>query len=214
MKGNCWMSPNEVAVHDVPHPSILNDRDAIVRITSAAICGSDLHLLDGYVPTVEEGDVMGHEFIGEVVEVGPGVDASKLRAGDRVVVPLPIACAACRAQLYSCCENSNPNAGIAEKMFGHPVAGVFGYSHHGRLRKPHGATTCSRTRGRLREGGPHAVAPGLVGSDRADGTGAPYPSSMISLIRRASSTSRSVTTPRACVQTRNAVPSSRSSTTA
>jgi threonine dehydrogenase-like Zn-dependent dehydrogenase len=132
MKANCWMSPNKVEVQDVPDPSILNDRDAIVRITSTAICGSDLHLLDGYVPTMKEGDVMGHEFMGEVIEVGRGVDASKLRVGDRVVVPFPIACgacAACQAQLYSCCENSNPNAGIAEKMFGHPVAGIFGYSH-------------------------------------------------------------------------------------
>jgi threonine dehydrogenase-like Zn-dependent dehydrogenase len=84
------------------------------------------------VPTMQEGDIMGHEFMGEVVEVGKGVDASKLRVGDRVVVPFPIACgacAACRAELYSCCENTNPNAGIAEKMFGHPVAGIFGYSH-------------------------------------------------------------------------------------
>jgi threonine dehydrogenase-like Zn-dependent dehydrogenase len=132
MKANCWMSPNKVEVHDVPDPSILNSRDAIVRITSTAICGSDLHLLDGYVPTMQEGDVMGHEFMGEVVEVGPDVEASKLRVGDRVVVPFPIACgacAACQAQLYSCCENSNPNAGIAEKMFGHPLAGIFGYSH-------------------------------------------------------------------------------------
>jgi threonine dehydrogenase-like Zn-dependent dehydrogenase len=132
MKANCWVSPNKVEVQDVPDPSILNDRDAIVRITSTAICGSDLHLLDGYVPTMQKGDVMGHEFMGEVVEVGRGVDASKLRVGDRVVVPFPIACgacAACQAQLYSCCENSNPNAGIAEKMFGHPLAGIFGYSH-------------------------------------------------------------------------------------
>jgi threonine dehydrogenase-like Zn-dependent dehydrogenase len=132
MKANCWISPNKVEVQDVPDPSILNDRDAIVRITSTAICGSDLHLLDGYVPTMQEGDIMGHEFMGEVIEVGPGVDASKLRVGDRVVVPFPIACgacAACQAELYSCCENSNPNAGIAEKMFGHPLAGIFGYSH-------------------------------------------------------------------------------------
>jgi threonine dehydrogenase-like Zn-dependent dehydrogenase len=132
MKANCWISPNKVEVRDVPDPTILNARDAIVRITSTAICGSDLHLLDGYVPTMQEGDIMGHEFMGEVVEVGKGVDASKLRVGDRVVVPFPIACgacAACRAELYSCCENTNPNAGIAEKMFGHPVAGIFGYSH-------------------------------------------------------------------------------------
>jgi len=132
MKALCWTGPNSVEVQDVPDPTILNARDAIVRVTSTAICGSDLHLLDGYVPTMQKGDVMGHEPMGEVVEVGPGVDTTKLRVGDRVVVPFPIACgacAACRAELYSCCENTNPNAGIAEKMFGHPVAGIFGYSH-------------------------------------------------------------------------------------
>jgi threonine dehydrogenase-like Zn-dependent dehydrogenase len=103
-----------------------------VKITTTAICGSDLHLLDGYVPTMQQGDVLGHEFMGEVVEVGPGVDRDKLRIGDRVVVPFPIGCGACFAcqnQLWSCCENSNPNAGLAEKMFGHPLAGIYGYSH-------------------------------------------------------------------------------------
>jgi threonine dehydrogenase-like Zn-dependent dehydrogenase len=132
MKANCWIGPNHVEVQDVPDPVILNDRDAIVKITSTAICGSDLHLLDGYVPTMQKGDIMGHEFMGEVIEVGRGVNRDKLRVGDRVVVPFPIACgacAACRAELYSCCENSNPNAGLAEKFFGHPVAGIFGYSH-------------------------------------------------------------------------------------
>jgi threonine dehydrogenase-like Zn-dependent dehydrogenase len=132
MKATCWMGRNKVAVHDVPDPKILNRRDAIVKITSTAICGSDLHLLDGYVPTMQKGDVLGHEFMGEVVEVGDGVDPGQLRPGDRVVVPFPIACgacSACQAELYSCCENSNPNAGLAEKLFGHPVAGIFGYSH-------------------------------------------------------------------------------------
>src|SRR5215203_480941 len=111
MKATCWMSPNKVAVQNVPDPQILNSGDAIVRITTAAICGSDLHLLDGYIPTMEKGDILGHEFMGEVVEVGPAVQ--KLRIGDRVVVPFPIACGACVAcdrQLYSLCENSNPNA--------------------------------------------------------------------------------------------------------
>jgi threonine dehydrogenase-like Zn-dependent dehydrogenase len=132
MKANCWVGRNRVAVQDVPDPTILNSRDAIVKISSTAICGSDLHLFGGYVPTMQKGDVLGHEFMGEVVEVGDGVDPGKLRVGDRVVVPFPIACGACgacQAELYSCCENSNPNAGIAEKMFGHPVAGIFGYSH-------------------------------------------------------------------------------------
>jgi threonine dehydrogenase-like Zn-dependent dehydrogenase len=132
VKANCWIGPNEVEVTEVPDPSVLNGRDAIVRITSTAICGSDLHLLDGYVPTMQTGDVMGHEFMGEVVEVGPDVDRDRLRVGDRVVVPFPIgcgACLACRNDLWSCCENTNPNAGLSEKMFGHPVAGIYGYSH-------------------------------------------------------------------------------------
>jgi threonine dehydrogenase-like Zn-dependent dehydrogenase len=131
MKANCWMGVNKVEVREVPDPKILNSRDAIVKITSTAICGSDLHLVDGYVPTMEKGDILGHEFMGEVVEVGPGV-GDKLRVGDRVVVPFPIACGACNAcaaELYSACENTNPNAGMAEKMFGHPTAGIFGYSH-------------------------------------------------------------------------------------
>ncbi|MFI0998300.1 zinc-dependent alcohol dehydrogenase [Streptomyces galbus] len=131
MKANCWTGRNSVEVLDVPDPSILSSRDAIVKVTSTAICGSDLHLVDGYVPTMEKGDILGHEFMGEVVEVGPGVNP-KLRVGDRVVVPFPIACgvcAPCRAELYSCCENTNPNAGISEKLFGHPTAGIYGYSH-------------------------------------------------------------------------------------
>ena len=132
MKANCWMGPLRVDVRDVPDPKIMNSRDAIVKITSTAICGSDLHLYDGYVPTMQKGDIMGHEFMGEVVEVGPGVDRRRVSVGDRVVIPFPIACGACamcQAELYSCCENTNPNAGMAEKMFGHPTAGLFGYSH-------------------------------------------------------------------------------------
>jgi threonine dehydrogenase-like Zn-dependent dehydrogenase len=130
MRANVWSGRNTVQVENVPDPKILNAGDAIVRITSTAICGSDLHLYDGYIPTMEKGDILGHEFMGEVVETGPGV--SRLKTGDRVVVPFPIACGkcwSCRHELYSVCENSNPNAGIAEKMFGHPTAGIFGYSH-------------------------------------------------------------------------------------
>jgi threonine dehydrogenase-like Zn-dependent dehydrogenase len=132
MRATTWIKPNKVKVDEVPDPAILNGRDAIVKITSTAICGSDLHLVDGYVPTMQKGDILGHEFMGEVVEVGKDVPSDKLRVGDRVVVPFPIACGACNAcaaELYSCCENSNPNAGIAEKMFGRPTAGIFGYSH-------------------------------------------------------------------------------------
>ncbi len=130
MKAICWMGRNSVQVEQVPEPRILNARDAIVRITSSAICGSDLHLLNGYVPTMEKGDVIGHEFMGEVVETGSAV--RNLKVGDRVVVPFPIACGACNAcanELYSLCENSNPNAWMAEKLWGFSPAGIYGYSH-------------------------------------------------------------------------------------
>ena len=130
MRATCWMGRNTVEVHDVPDPKILNARDAIVRITSTAICGSDLHLYDGYVPTMRKGDILGHEFMGEVVEVGGGVES--LKVGDRVVVPFPISCGhcnACEAELYALCENSNPNGAIPEKLFGHAACGIFGYSH-------------------------------------------------------------------------------------
>jgi threonine dehydrogenase-like Zn-dependent dehydrogenase len=124
------MGKRNVEVVDVPDPKILNQQDAIVKISSTAICGSDLHLYNGFVPTMERGDILGHEFMGEVVEVGRGV--KKLKVGDRVVVPFPIACgvcAACENELYSLCENSNPNKWMAEKMWGHSPAGIFGYSH-------------------------------------------------------------------------------------
>jgi threonine dehydrogenase-like Zn-dependent dehydrogenase len=130
MRATCWTGRNEVEVQTVPDPQILTSRDAIVRITSTAICGSDLHLYNGYVPTMKSGDVLGHEFMGEVVEVGS--DVGNLQVGDRVVVPFPISCGSCRScrqGLFSLCENSNPNAGIAEKMWGHSPAGIFGYSH-------------------------------------------------------------------------------------
>jgi threonine dehydrogenase-like Zn-dependent dehydrogenase len=124
------MGKKRVEVQNVPDPQILSPRDAIVRITSTAICGSDLHLYNGFVPTMEKGDILGHEFMGEVVELGKGV--SNLKVGDRVVVPFPIACgncAACEAGATSLCENSNPNAWVAEKMWGHSPCGIFGYSH-------------------------------------------------------------------------------------
>jgi threonine dehydrogenase-like Zn-dependent dehydrogenase len=124
------MGKGKVQVQEVPDPKILNARDAIVRVTSTAICGSDLHLYNGFVPTMEKGDILGHEFMGEVVEVGRGV--KNLRPGDRVVVPFPIACGqcwSCQQQLYSTCENSNPNAWMAEKLWGHSPSGIFGYSH-------------------------------------------------------------------------------------
>ena len=130
MKAVCWERTNVVQVEDVPEPKILNPRDAIVRITSTAICGSDLHLLDGFIPTMKAGDILGHEFMGEVVEVGRGV--TNLATGDRVVVPFPIACGRCwfcSHDLWACCDNSNPNATIAEKLYGFSPSGLFGYSH-------------------------------------------------------------------------------------
>jgi threonine dehydrogenase-like Zn-dependent dehydrogenase len=130
MKANCWMGTRRVEVRTVPDPAILNPHDAIVRVTSTAICGSDVHLYDGFIPTMRKGDVLGHEFMGEVVEVGKAV--TNLRIGDRVVVPFPIACGRCtmcRAQLFSLCENSNPNAWQAEQLWGYSPCGIFGYSH-------------------------------------------------------------------------------------
>src|SRR5882757_6037735 len=132
MKAVCWMGKEKIQVHDVPDPTILNPRDAVVKITSTCICGSDLHLYDGLVPTLEQGDILGHEFMGEVVEVGSGVNKEKLKVGDRVVVPFTIACGscfACKDQLWSCCDNSNPNAWIAEKIMGYSPSGLFGYTH-------------------------------------------------------------------------------------
>jgi threonine dehydrogenase-like Zn-dependent dehydrogenase len=130
MKALCWHGANDVRVDNVPDPTIINPRDAIVKITSTAICGSDLHLYDGFIPTMQSGDIMGHEFMGEVVELGSEV--KNLKKGDRVVIPFTISCGSCffcNRDLWSLCDNSNPNAGLAEKMFGHSPAGLFGYSH-------------------------------------------------------------------------------------
>ena len=130
MRATCWMGTKSIEVQRVPDPRILNPRDAIVRITSTAICGSDLHLYNGFVPTMKRGDVLGHEFMGEIVELGSAV--KNLAIGDRVVVPFPIACGhclQCEREMYSLCENSNPNAWMAEKMWGYSPCGIFGYSH-------------------------------------------------------------------------------------
>jgi threonine dehydrogenase-like Zn-dependent dehydrogenase len=130
MKALCFQSKHQVRVESVPDPKIINPRDAILKITSTAICGSDLHLYDGYIPTMEQGDILGHEFMGEVVEVGREV--TNLKKGDRVVVPFTIACGRCfycKKQLWSLCDNSNPNAWIAEKAYGYSASGLFGYSH-------------------------------------------------------------------------------------
>jgi threonine dehydrogenase-like Zn-dependent dehydrogenase len=130
MKAACWNGKHDVQVLTVPDPSIINPRDAIVKITTTAICGSDLHLYDGYIPTMEKGDILGHEFMGEVVEVGRSVE--NLKKGDRVVVPFTIACGNCffcKRDLWSACDNSNPNAATAESLYGFSGSGLFGYSH-------------------------------------------------------------------------------------
>jgi len=130
VKALCWYGTNDVRVERVPDPRILNPRDAIVKITLTAICGSDLHLLDGFIPTMKRGDILGHEFMGEVVDVGP--ENKKLKVGDRVVVPFTIACGRCyfcERQLWSACDNSNPNAWMLEELYGFSGSGLFGYSH-------------------------------------------------------------------------------------
>jgi threonine dehydrogenase-like Zn-dependent dehydrogenase len=130
MKALCWHGTGDVRVDNVPEPKIEDPRDAIVKITASGICGSDLHLFDGFMPTMEKGDILGHEPMGIVVEVG--AEVRKLKVGDRVVVPFTISCGECffcRKTLYSCCDTSNPNAEIARKAMGHSPAGLFGYSH-------------------------------------------------------------------------------------
>ena len=130
MKALCWYGKNDVQVSTVPDPKILNPRDAIIKITSTAICGSDLHLYDGFIPTMEKGDILGHEFMGEVVELGPEV--KNLKIGDRVVVPFDIACGNCRycqTTQFSLCDNSNPNSLMAEELYGYSPAALYGYSH-------------------------------------------------------------------------------------
>src|SRR5215211_1229656 len=130
MKALCWFGKNDVRVEEVPDPTLLNPRDAIIKVTSTAICGSDLHLYNGFIPTMIEGDILGHEFMGEVVETGP--DVHNLKKGDRVVVPFAISCGRCffcQKQLWACCDNSNPNAWMADKMYGSSPSGLFGYSH-------------------------------------------------------------------------------------
>jgi threonine dehydrogenase-like Zn-dependent dehydrogenase len=130
VKAATWQGVNEVAVEDVPEPKILNDHDVILRIRQTVTCGSDLHLLGGYIPFMRSGDVLGHEFMGEVVEVGSGVRERKV--GDRVVVCSFAACGKCwycHHELYSLCDNSNPDPGITEALWGQGIGGCYGYSH-------------------------------------------------------------------------------------
>ena len=130
MKALCWHGTGDVRIDNVPDPKIENPRDAIVKITASGICGSDLHLFDGFMPTMEKGDILGHEPMGEVVEVGSAI--KNLKKGDRVVVPFTISCGECffcKKTLFSCCDASNPNAEVARKAMGHSPAGLFGFSH-------------------------------------------------------------------------------------
>ena len=130
MKAVCWFGTGDVRVHEVPEPEIVNPRDAVIEVTSTAICGSDLHLYDGYIPTMKRGDILGHEFMGKVVEVG--ADVQTLKPGDRVVVPFTISCGHCQYCSHgqaSLCDNSNPNAWMAEKLYGYAPGAYFGYSH-------------------------------------------------------------------------------------
>lgn len=130
MKAVCWMGKSKIETLDVPDPVLLNPHDAILKITRTAICGSDLHLYDGMIPTMEQGDILGHEFMGIVEETGK--DVTNLKRGDRVVVPFTIACGKClfcKQKLWSCCDNTNPNAHIAEALYGQSPSGLFGYSH-------------------------------------------------------------------------------------
>lgn len=130
MRALCWYGKHDVRIDTIPDPEIINPRDAIIKVTSTAICGSDLHLFDGLMPTMKKGDVLGHEFMGEVVDVGAG--NNKLEVGDRVVVPFTISCGNCffcQKEMYSLCDNSNPNAELADKVMGQSPAGLFGYSH-------------------------------------------------------------------------------------
>ncbi len=130
MKAVCWMGKSKMETLQVEDPKLLNPRDAIIKITRTAICGSDLHLFDGFIPTMEQGDVMGHEFMGIVEETGPGV--SNLKRGDRVVVPFTIACGSClfcKKKIWAACDNSNPNAHLMEAAYGYSGSALFGYSH-------------------------------------------------------------------------------------
>lgn len=129
MKAVVWHGKHKVQVDEVPDPKIVNPRDIILKITSTAICGSDLHLYDGIIQTMKRGDVLGHEFMGEVVEVGKDSTLSK---GDRVIVPFTISCGRCffcENHMNSICDNSNPNAALSEKIYGYPASAYFGYSH-------------------------------------------------------------------------------------
>ena len=152
MRALCWNGVNDLRVETVPDPEIVNPRDAILKVIASTTCGSDLHFIDGYIPTMREGDVIGHEFMGEVVDVGPAV--TKVKRGDRVVVPSFICCGSCwycKHDLWSLCDTTNPNAVMQEAALGYPTAGIYGYthafggyagSHATYIRVPHADTDC------------------------------------------------------------------------
>ena len=130
MRALCWNGVNDLRVETVPEPELLNPRDVILKVKLSTTCGSDLHFIDGYIPTMREGDVIGHEFMGEIVDVGKEV--KKVKKGDRVVVPSFICCGSCwycRHDLYSLCDNTNPKGELQEPVFGYPTAGIYGYTH-------------------------------------------------------------------------------------
>jgi len=130
MRALCWNGVNDLRVETVPDPQILNPHDVILRVTMSTTCGSDLHFIDGYLPSMREGDVIGHEFMGEIVEVGP--DVKKVKRGDRVVVPSFIVCGNCwycQHDLYSLCDNTHPKPELQEPLLGYPTAGIYGYTH-------------------------------------------------------------------------------------
>ncbi len=152
MRALCWNGVNDLRVETVPDPEIVNPHDVILRVTMSTTCGSDLHFIDGYIPTMRAGDVIGHEFMGVVVEVGREV--KKVKKGDRVVVPSFIVCGNCwycQHDLWSLCDNTNPNAELQETTFGYPTAGIYGYTHAfggyagahaGYVRVPHADNDC------------------------------------------------------------------------
>jgi threonine dehydrogenase-like Zn-dependent dehydrogenase len=130
MRALCWNGVNDLRVETVPDPEIVNPHDVIVKVTMSTTCGSDLHFIDGYIPSMRSGDIIGHEFMGEVVEVGPEVKMVKM--GERVVVPSFIVCGSCwycKHDLYSLCDNTNPNAELQKRALGYPTAGIYGYTH-------------------------------------------------------------------------------------
>jgi threonine dehydrogenase-like Zn-dependent dehydrogenase len=179
MKAVCWNGVNDLRVERVPDPEIVNPRDVILRVTASTTCGSDLHFIDGYIPTMRAGDVIGHEFMGEVVEVGPEV--KKLQRGDRVVVPSFICCGNCwycKQDLYSLCDNTNPRAELQEMALGYPTAGIYGYTHafggyagsHAEyIRVPHADVDCFKVPEGLRDEQvlflSDAVPTGYMGAD-------------------------------------------------